>query len=138
MQNSSYSMLFCLPTHSHLSREASHFEREIQQALKEKKFSQVSSLRTKYVFDTQSGKGDVCSLYPCVQSSTFLTHPFRLRTVYEQLVLSHYQVSVKKDIEQCMWKSCFYKAIEDYRARTRQVRTVHLLLAKSSGCSIPC
>eukprot|EP01127_Copromyxa_protea_P008179 TRINITY_DN1868_c0_g1_i1.p1 TRINITY_DN1868_c0_g1~~TRINITY_DN1868_c0_g1_i1.p1 ORF type:complete len:422 (+),score=52.78 TRINITY_DN1868_c0_g1_i1:62-1327(+) len=73
-----------------LLQRASQLEREIHIATKEKRHSQVASLRT------------------------------TLRSHYEQLILSHYNVAVKQDIELCLWQQCFYKAIQEYRERVRR------------------
>lgn len=46
----------------------------------------------------------------------------------EQLILADYTVASENDVEVNLWKSCFYKVIEEFRSRARKVHTVSLLL----------
>jgi hypothetical protein len=47
---------------------------------------------------------------------------FSLRDHYEKIIFLDYNFATSKEIEQNLWKVAFYKVIEEFRLRIRQVR----------------
>jgi hypothetical protein len=52
---------------------------------------------------------------------------FSLRDHYEKIIFLDYHFATSKEIEQSLWKVAFYKVIEEFRLRIRQV---YLLMRK--------
>jgi hypothetical protein len=46
---------------------------------------------------------------------------YRVRDLYEQLLFTNYDYACQNDIEQSLWKTVFYKVIENHRQKLRQV-----------------
>ncbi|ORX89026.1 hypothetical protein K493DRAFT_72545 [Basidiobolus meristosporus CBS 931.73] len=45
----------------------------------------------------------------------------RIKTLYEQIVFLDYEFASIKEVEMNLWKTVFYKVIEDYRRKLRQI-----------------
>lgn len=45
----------------------------------------------------------------------------KLKDLYEKILLTNYDFAASKEIESSLWKSVFYKVIEEYRQRLRKV-----------------
>ncbi len=54
---------------------------------------------------------------------TRLLNDTRIRDNYEEILLLNFDFALSKDIEQNLWKTAFYKVIEEYRKRLRKVRS---------------
>ena len=44
----------------------------------------------------------------------------RIRTAYKEVVVCHPLLAASKNVDNILWKQCFYKRIEQYRKRIRQ------------------
>jgi len=51
----------------------------------------------------------------------------RIQQNLVSLLLDHFEFSIEKDVESVLWRSVFYKAIEEFRVRVRKV-IIHLPL----------
>jgi hypothetical protein len=59
----------------------------------------------------------------------FLISRIRIRNIYKDIVTFHPVLSMSKNIDNILWKHCFYRKIEDHR---KKIRSVSSALEKSS------
>jgi hypothetical protein len=48
-----------------------------------------------------------------------------IRDNFEQVLFLNYEFAISKDVEQSIWKSVFYRVIEEYRKRLRKPQQHH-------------
>ena len=92
---------------------------------------------------THTSQGLKCRLFIGFVSYCLLFYPRRVRALYKTLLVRHstFLVNDGRDVDGQLWKTCFYKPIEESRSKIRkcnfQISTMNQQPLNSSVYSIP-